>query len=120
MCSDLLGTALRRDVLRSYELSSTALAGKTEQVLSHDPYRAAGAFLPRSMGCGVHDDLANDSPAIVVRIAARHQKSSECLGNPHRLWLGRVTVEVTQRRAHAAPAVDRPRELSRGSPALMC
>ena len=92
MTGDLLGTALRRDVLCRLELGATALTGKAQQVVGYDRHRATGTSLPRRIGSRVHHNLTDDSPAVVVRVAAGDEEARECLGNSGRSRLGPVTV----------------------------
>src|ERR1700731_3906789 len=119
MPGDLLGPALRGDVLRSNELRATTPARKAQQVFGYHRYRPAGTLLPRRIGCRVDDNLTNDAPTIVVRVAPRDEKSSKRLGNLDCLGLGRVTIEMPQRGLHAATFVDCPRELGGSSPARL-
>jgi len=50
MRGDLLGAALRRDVLCLRQLGATALTGEVEEVIGYDGHRAAGTSLPRRIG----------------------------------------------------------------------
>ncbi len=120
MHRDLLSPAPRCNVLRAHESSSTALAGKSQQIIGHNRDRPAGTFLPRRVGRRIHHDLTNDSPAVVVGVAARDKKTSKRFGDLLGSRLGCVPIEVMQRGAHAAPAVDRLRKRNRTLPALLC
>ena len=72
-----------------------------------------GAFLPRRVGCRVHDDLAYDAPAGVVGLAAADEKAGQRLGDHGGSGLGAVHVQVAQRLADAAAALHGPGELVR-------
>lgn len=117
---DLLGSAPCSDVLGAGELVAAAVARHAQQVAGHKWYRSAGTFLPRRVSGGIHDDLANDSPALVVRVASRDEEAGECVGNAVGSGLGRVTVQVSKGGAHASPVVNRPRELRRASSRPSC
>ena len=91
---DLLGAALRGDVLCVCELGATALAGKAQQVVGYDRYRTTGTSLPWRIGGGVHHNLTDDSPAVVVRVAAGDEEAGEGFGNSGRSGFGRVSVEM--------------------------
>jgi hypothetical protein len=63
-------------VLYLRQLGATAPTGEAEKVLGHDRHRPAGTSLPRRIGSRVDHNLTNDSPAIVVRVAARNEEPS--------------------------------------------
>lgn len=95
------------------------VAGKPEEIFRHQRYRAPRAPLPRRVSRRIDDDLTNDSPTRMVRIAARNQEPGQRLGYPYSSGLGPVTVQVPQRGTHVPAAVDRPGELP-GSPSRLC
>jgi hypothetical protein len=105
---DLFGATLGSDVLSVHELRAPALAGKPEEVSGYQRHGPPRAFLPRRIGGRVDDDLADDPPARMVRIAARHKKPRERLCYAQRPWLGPVAVEMSKCGADVATTVDRP------------
>jgi hypothetical protein len=115
---DLFGATLSGHVLSARQLRSATVACEADQVLSYQRDRPPRAFLPRGVGRRVHNDLTHDSPARMVRIAARDKKSRERLGHPVRPGLGPVAVEMSQCGADATPAINRPGELPRSRPRL--
>jgi hypothetical protein len=117
---DLFGAPLGGDVLGARELGANTLTGKAQQVTGDERYCAARAFLPRRVGGGIHDDLADDSPAGVMGVAASDEKPCERLGDTRCSGLGRVAIQMPQCGTHVAPAVHRPRELRSGPPRLVC
>jgi hypothetical protein len=115
---DLFGTTLSGYMLSARQLCSTTVARETDQVLSYQRHRPPRAFLPWGVGRRVHNDLTHDSPARMVRIAARDEKSRERLCHPVRAGLGPVAVEMSQGGADATPVINRPGELPRSRPQL--
>ena len=115
---DLFGATLSGHMLGARQLRSATVAREGDQVLSYQRHRPPRAFLPRSVGGRVHDDLTHDSPSRVVRIATRDEKARERLRHTVRPGLGSVAIEMPQRRADAAPVINRPRELPRSHPRL--
>jgi hypothetical protein len=91
---DLFGAALGGDMLSARQLRAPTLASKADQVLGHHRYGAPRAFLPRRVGGRVDDDLTDDSPTRVVRIATRNEKPRERLRHPQRPRLGPMTVQM--------------------------
>jgi hypothetical protein len=81
---DLFGAALGGDMLSARQLRAPTVAGKADEILGYERYRASRALLPRRVGRRVHDDLADDSPTRVVRIATRNEKPCECLRDAQR------------------------------------
>ncbi len=110
---DLLGAALRRDVLRACELGATAVAPKLDQIVCHQRHRPARTLLPRRVGSRVDHDLTHNPPTRVMRIAPRNQKASERLRHPERLRLGAMTVQMPQRGAHTAAVIHGSGDLAR-------
>jgi hypothetical protein len=115
---DLFGAALGGDVLSAGQLRAAAVACKADQVLCYQRHRSPRALLPRRVGRRVDDDLTDDPPARVVRIAARYKKPCERLRHPQRSWLGPVAVEMSQCGANVTAILDRAGELTRGPPRL--
>jgi hypothetical protein len=79
--SNLFGATLGGDVLSAHQRRSPLGAGKVDEILGYERYRAPRAPLPRGVGRRVDDNLPNDSPAGVVRIAAGDEKPCERLGH---------------------------------------
>jgi hypothetical protein len=119
VAGDLLGPSLRGDVLSASERRAAALLGQAQQVVGDERYGPSGAFLPRRVGGRVDHDLADDSPARVMRVAAGDEKARQRLGDASRSGFGGVVVEMAQCRADAAAVVNRSRELERRSPRLV-
>jgi hypothetical protein len=116
VAGDLLRAALGGDVLGAGERGAPALVGQVAQVLGDERDGAARAPLPRRVGGGVDDDLADDAPPGVARLAAADEEARERLGDEVRVGLGAVGIEVAQRLADAAAAADRAGELGGGAP----
>ena len=92
---DLFGAALSGDMLSTRQLGAPAVASKTDEIFGYQRYRATRALLPRRVGRRVDDDLPNDSPTRMVRIAARDEKPRQRLRDPQRSRLGPVAVQVS-------------------------
>ena len=114
----LFGTTLSGYMLSASQLRSAAVACEADQVISHQRHRPPRAFLPRGVGRRVHNDLTHDSPARMMRIAARDKKSRERLCHLVRPGSGRVAVEVSQCGPDATPVINRSGELPRSRPRL--
>jgi hypothetical protein len=80
--SNLFGATLGGDVLRARQRRSPLGAGKVDEILGYERYRAPRASLPRGISRGVDDNLPNGSPTGVVRIAAGDKEPCERLGHP--------------------------------------
>lgn len=115
---DLFDTTPSRDVLSARQLRSATDGREADQVLSYQRHRPPGALLPRRVGRRVDNHLTYDSPACMMRIAARYKESRECLRHPDRPGLGPVAVEMSQCGANVAPVIDRPGDLPRSRPRL--
>jgi len=115
---DLFGTTLSRYMLSARQLRSATVAREADQVLGYQRHGPPRALLPRCVGRRVHNHLTHDSPACMVRIAARYKKSREGLCHPDRPGLGPVAVEMSQCGADVAPVIDRPGDLPRSRPRL--
>jgi hypothetical protein len=120
VASDLLGATPGGDVLSARQLRAPAGAREAQEVLHHQRHRPPRTLRPRRVRGRLDDDLADDPPARVVGVAAGYEEPRERLGHAYGLWLGPVTVEVSQRRTHAAAVVDRLGELTRGPSRLAC
>ena len=118
MNGDLFGTTLSRYMLSARQLRSATVAREADQVLSYQRHGPPRALLPRCVGRRVHNHLTYDSPACMVRIAARYKESRERLCHPDRPGLGPVAVEMSQCGADVAPVIDRPGDLPRSRPRL--
>lgn len=105
-------------MLSARQLRSATSAREPDQVLSHQRHGPPRALLPRCVGRRVHNHLTDDSPACVVRIAARYEESRERLCHPDRPGLRPVAVEMSQCGADVAPVIDRPGDLPRSRPRL--
>jgi hypothetical protein len=79
---DLFGAALGGDVLSAHQRRAPTVTRKADQVLGYQRHGAARALLPRCLGRRVDDDLPDDSPSRMVRIAACDQKARERLCHP--------------------------------------
>jgi hypothetical protein len=78
---DLFGSALSGDVLGVRQLRPPGASCEGDQIVGDHRYSASRALLPWRVGCRIDDDLADDSPAGVVRIASRDQKPGKCVGD---------------------------------------
>ena len=111
---DLLGAAASRDVLSPRERGPPAISGETHQVTGDQRHGPPGAFLPGRIGRGVDDDLTDDSPPRVVRIASRDQKPRQGIRHGLGARLGPVPVQMPQCGTNVSACFDRPGQLSRG------
>jgi hypothetical protein len=91
---DLFGAALGGDMLSTHQLRAPTVAGKADEIFGDQRYRAPCALLPRRVGRRVDDDLTDDSPTRVVRIATRNEKPCQRLRHTQRSRLGPVAVQV--------------------------
>lgn len=92
--SDLFGAPLGGDVLGVSQLRPSTVAGKCDEILGDHRYCASRALLPWRVGRRVDDNLTNDSPTSVVRVATRNKKSRERIGHPIGSGLGCVDVQM--------------------------
>lgn len=118
MDGDLLGAALGGDVLGTRQRRAPLAAGEGHQVVGDQPHGSPRAFLPGRIGGGVHDNLTDDPPAGVVRVAASDEKPGQRLGDSGRAWLGTVAVEMPERSADTTTVLHCPGELAWGSARL--
>jgi hypothetical protein len=115
---DLLGAALSGDMLGTCQRRPATIAGKPEEILRYQRYRAPRASLPRRISRGIDDNLTHYSPTSMVRIATRDEKPGQRVGYTQRSGLGRVTVQMPQRSTHVPAALYCPGELPRTPPRL--
>jgi hypothetical protein len=113
---DLFSTTLSRYMLSARQLRSATVAREADQILSYQRHGPPRALLPRGVGRRVHNHLTYDSPACMMRIAARYKKPRERLSHPNRPGLGPMAVEMSQCGADVAPVIDRPGDLPRSRP----
>jgi hypothetical protein len=91
---DLLGAPLGGDVLGAGQLRPAAVAGECDQILGDHRYRASRTLLPGRIGRRVDDNLTDDSPTSVVRVAPGNKKPRERVGHSIRPGLGCMDVEM--------------------------
>lgn len=115
---DLLGAALCCDVLGTREWRTTTVARKSDQIFCDQRHRAARTLLPRRVSRRVDDDLTDNSPTRVMRIAAGNEEPRERLRHPQCVRLGPVAVQVSQCRRHAPAVLDRSGDLARAQTRL--
>jgi hypothetical protein len=94
MHGDLFDSAPCRDVLSARERSAPGDLSEADQVTGYQRHGTPGTFLPRRVGGRIDDDLTEDSPTRVVRIAARNKKPPERLCHSLRFRLRSVTVKM--------------------------
>ena len=114
MGSDLFGAALSGDVLGVRQLGPAGGSSKSEKIVGDHRHSASCALLPRRVGGGIDDHLADSSPAGVMRITARYEKPRERIGDALGVRIGRVDIEVPQRRTDLVTAVNCSREVTCG------
>jgi hypothetical protein len=73
--SDLFGAPLGGDVLGVGQLRAPTLAGECDEILGNHGYRASRTLLPRRVGRRVDDNLTDDAPTSVMRVATRNEKA---------------------------------------------
>ncbi len=108
MNGDLLGAALGGDMLGAYQRRPATIARKPHEILRYQRYRAPRAPLPRRVGCRIDDNLSNDSPTSMVRIATRNEEPGQRLSHPQSSGLGTVPVQVPECGTHVPAALHRP------------
>jgi hypothetical protein len=94
MPGDLLDPAPCRDVLSARKRSTPRDLSEIDQVLRDQWHSTPRALLPRSVRGRIDDNLTEDSPTGVVRIAPRDEKPAERLGHPLRFRLSPMAVKV--------------------------
>ncbi len=115
---NLLGAALCCDVLSTREWRTTAVASKPDQIFCDQRHRAARTLLPRRVSRRVDDNLSDNSPTRVMRIAAGNEEPRKRLRHPQCVRLGSVAVQVAQCGRHASAVLDRSGDLVRAQPRL--
>jgi len=111
MPGDLLCAALRGGVLDANEACVPVLGRDAQQILADGRDRAPRALLPWRVRRGVHDDLAEDSPARVPRLAASHEEPSQRVRDDGTLGLRAVGVEMPEGLGNPAAGCDGLSEL---------
>jgi hypothetical protein len=114
--SDLFGAPLGGDVLCVGQLRPPMVAGECDEVLGDHRYCASRTLLPGRIGRRVDDNLTDDSPTSVMRIATRNKKPRERVGHSMGSGLGRVDVEMPERGTDVPAVIYRPSQFPRGSP----
>jgi hypothetical protein len=105
---DLFGSPLRGDVLGMSQLGPSGGSGQGYQIVGDYRHGSPGAFLPWRVCGGIDDDLADNPPAGVMRVATCDQKPCERLRNALGVRVRRVDAEMPQRCADVPTAVDCP------------
>ncbi len=95
MSRELFGSALSGDVLGTRQLSPPGRSGERNEIVGDHRHSASRALLPRRIGSGVDDHLADDSPAGVMGIATRDKKPRERVGELLCFGLGPVDIEMS-------------------------
>jgi hypothetical protein len=85
---DLFGAPLGGDVLSMGQPRPPTVAAKRDEILGDHRYRPSRALLPWRVGRRVDDNLTDDSPAGVMRVAPRNKKPRERIGHPMGSGLG--------------------------------
>ena len=116
MNSDLLGAPLGGDVLGVGQLRPPTVAGERDQILGDHRYRTSRALLPRRIGRRIDDNLTDDSPTSVMRVATRDKKPRERIGQSRGSGLGCVDVEMPKRGTDVPTVIYRPGQFLRGPP----
>jgi hypothetical protein len=116
--SDLFGAPLGGDVLGAGQLRPPTVACEGDEILGDHWHRASRALLPRRVGRRVDDNLTDDSPTSVMRVATRNKKPRERIGHSIGSRLGGVDVQMPQCGTDVPAVVHRPGQFPRGSPRL--
>jgi hypothetical protein len=111
---DLFGASLGGNVLRLGELGAPAVTTETDQILGDDRHRPSRALFPGRVGRRVDDNLPDDSPTGVMRVAPRDQEPRQRIGHALGFGLGPVDVKMPQRGTDVSAVVDRPGQLPCG------
>ena len=80
--SDLLGAPLGGNVLSTRQRRAPSVTREADEILGDQRDRTPRAPLPRGVGRRVDDNLPDNSPPRVVRIATRDEKPCQGLGHP--------------------------------------
>lgn len=110
---DFLGAALGGDMLGLRQLHASLATSQADEIIGDQRHSPPRTFLPRRVSGRVHDDLTHDSPARVMRVAARDEKPCERLCHSGRFRLGPMNVEMSQGSPHATAVLNRPGEPTR-------
>lgn len=102
---DLFGSPLSGDVLGVTELRPSGGSSEGDEIVSDHRYSSSRAFLPRRVCGGLDDDLADDAPARVMRIATCDQKPCERVRDALGVGVRRVDIEMSQRCTDVPTAV---------------
>ncbi len=116
MGGDLFCSALGGDVLGVQQLRPSGGSSEGDEIVGDHRYGASRALFPRRVGRRIDDHLTDDPPARVMGIAPRDKKARERVGDLWGVGIGRVAIEMTQRRADIAAAVHRPCQVACGWP----
>jgi hypothetical protein len=111
---DLLGSPLSRDVLYVRQLGPPGRSSQDDEIFGDQRDSASRTFLPWRVRGRIDNDLPDDSPPGVMRIATCDQEPGERVGDRLDVSIGRVEIEVPQRRADVATAIHRPRQVTCG------
>jgi hypothetical protein len=114
--SDLFGAPLGGDVLGVGQLRPPTVAGERDQILGDHRYRTSRTLLPWRIGCGIDDNLTDDSPTSVMRVATRNKKARQRIGQSRGSGLGCVDVEMPKRSTDVPTVIYRPSQFPRGPP----
>ena len=116
MNSDLFGAPLGGDVLGVGQLRPPTVAGERDQIFGDHRYCASRTLLPWRIGCRIDDNLTDDSPTSVMRVATRNKKPRERIGQSRGSGLGCVDVEMPKRSTDVPTVIYRPSQFPRGPP----
>ena len=94
MGGDLFGSPLSGDVLGVRQLGPPGGSSKGDEIVGDHRYSSSRTLLPRRVRGRIDDDLADDPPASVMRIATCDQKPRERVGDPLGLGVGCVDIEM--------------------------
>ena len=118
MTGDLLGAADRRDVLGALSGVRPPSPDNASRSSATRGIARRAHFSHGARRAGVHDDLAHDPPARVVRLATVDEEAGERLGDDRGAGLAAMHVQMTQRLRDAAAVLHRPCKLARCAPGL--
>lgn len=95
MSGYLFCSALGGDVLGPRQLSPPGHCGERHEIVRDHRHSPACALLPRSIGGGIDDHLADHSPAGVMRIATCDEEPREGVGDLLCVRLGPVDIKMS-------------------------
>jgi hypothetical protein len=116
--SDLFGAPLGGDVLGAGQLRPSTVASEGDEILGNHRNRTSRALLPWRVGRRVDDNLTDDSPTSVMRVATRNKKPRERIGDAIGSGLGGVDVQMPERGTDVPAVIYRPGQFLRGPPRL--